>query len=107
MRRVFSNTVTYGTDRCYVERPTDWCAGMVAVHKKTGEVRICVDLKPLNNNVLREPYPITAADDTLAFLSGATRFSKLDANCGFWQVPLAKQSRDLGRYHFNKLPFGT
>ena len=46
-----------------VEKPTDWCARMVVVPKKTGDVRICVDLKPLNNNVLREPYPIPAVDD--------------------------------------------
>ena len=83
------------------------------VPKKSGDVRICVDLKPLNNHVLREPYPIPAVDDTHAFLSGAVRFCKLDANSGFWQVPLAEESRPLttfitpfGRYQFNKLPFG-
>ena len=52
-------------------------------------------------------------DDTLAQLSGAKLFSKLDTNSGFWQVPLAKCSRLLttfitpfGRYCFNRLPFG-
>ena len=30
------------------KEPTPWCAGMVVVPEKTGEVRICVDLKPLN-----------------------------------------------------------
>ena len=96
-----------------VEGPTDWCAGMVVVPKKTGAVRICVDLKPLNTNVLREPHPIPTVDDTLALLSGATHFSKFYANSGFWQVPLAEESRHLttfitpfGQYHFNKLPFG-
>ena len=40
-------------------------------------------------------------------------FSKLDANSGFWQIPLTEESRLLttfitpyGRYCFNKLPFG-
>ena len=40
-------------------------------------------------------------------------FSKLDANSGFWQIPLDPESRLLttfltpfGRYCFNKLPFG-
>ena len=52
-------------------------------------------------------------DDVLGQLAGATQFSKLDANSGFWQIPLAEQSRSLkmfitpfGRYQFNKLPFG-
>ena len=28
-----------------VNQPTPWCAGMVAVQKKSGGIRICVDLK--------------------------------------------------------------
>ena len=96
-----------------VDEPTSWCAGMVVVPKKSGAVRICVDLKPLNESVLRAVHPIPTVDETLAQLSGATVFSKLDANSGFWQIPLSKESRPLttfitpmGRYHFNKLPFG-
>jgi len=96
-----------------VDQPTPWCAGMVVVPKKSGEVCICVDLKPLNSNVLREVYPLPAVDETLAQLAGAAVFSKLDANSGFWQIPLAATSRHLttfitpfGSYCFNKLPFG-
>ena len=40
-------------------------------------------------------------------------FSKADANCGLWQVPLEDSCKPLtmfitpiGRYNFNKLPFG-
>lgn len=86
---------------------------VVVVPKKSGKVRICVDLKPLNKSVMRETYPIPKVDDTLAQLAGAKVFSKLDANSGFWQIPLAEESHPLttfiapfGRYCFNKLPFG-
>ena len=96
-----------------VEAPTEWCAGMVVVPKKDGTVRICVDLKPLNASVLRETHPLPKVDDILAQLAGARIFSKLDANSGFWQIPLAEKSRHLttfitpfGRYCFNKMPFG-
>ena len=78
-----------------VEVPTPWCAAMVVVPKDSGAVRICVDLKPLNENVLREVHPMPKVDTTLAQLSGATVFSKLDANSGFWQIPLAKESKLL------------
>ena len=37
-----------------VEAPTDWCPGMVVVPKSNGRVRICVDLKKLNESVYRE-----------------------------------------------------
>ena len=76
-----------------VDVPTPWCAGMVVVPKKSGAVRICVDLKPLNHSVLREVHPLPKVDDTLAQLSGAKLFSKLDANSGFWQIPLTPASR--------------
>ena len=72
-----------------VDTPTPWCAGMVVVPKKDKTVRICVDLKPLNANVLRETHPLPKVDDTLAQLAGAKIFSKLNANSGFWQIPLA------------------
>ena len=79
----------------------------------SGKVRICIDMKPLNENVMREFHPLPAVDETLAQLSGAKIFTKLDANSGFWQISLAPESRPLttfitpfGRYQFNVLPFG-
>ena len=78
-----------------VDTPTQWCVGMVVVPKKDKTVRICVDLKPLNTSVLREIHPLPKVDDTLAQLSGAKFFTKLDANSGFWQIPLAEKSRHL------------
>ena len=63
--------------------------------------------------MLREVHPLPKVDETLAQLSGAKLFSKLDANSGFWQIPLSQNSQHLttfitpfGRYCFNKLPFG-
>eukprot|EP00731_Ephydatia_muelleri_P001217 Em0001g1217a len=98
-----------------VETPTEWCAGMVVVPKKSsGSIRICVDLRPLNENVMRENFPLPKVDEILAQLAGARVFSKLDANMGFWQIPLSPECRSLttfitplGRFHFNKLPFGV
>ena len=68
-----------------VEEPTPWCAAMVVVPKDSGAVRICVNLKPLNERVLCEVHSMPKVDTTLALLSGAKVFSKLDANSGFWQ----------------------
>ena len=49
-----------------VDEPTPWCAGMVVVPKNNGSVRICVDLKALNQSVLREIHPISRVDEILA-----------------------------------------
>ena len=37
-----------------VEKPTNWCSGMVVVPKSNGKVRICVDFTKLNENACRE-----------------------------------------------------
>ncbi len=54
-----------------------------------------------------------STDHTLAQLGEAVIFSKLDANSGFWQIPLSEKSSRLttfitpfGRYRFLRLPFG-
>eukprot|EP00731_Ephydatia_muelleri_P036566 Em0279g4a len=70
-----------------VTEPTDWCAAMVLVPKKSGTVRICVDL---NESVLREVHPLPTDDEILAQLTGATTFSMLDANCA--------------KYHLQQIP---
>ena len=51
--------------------------------------------------------------NTLAQLKDANIFTKFDANSGFWQIPLTKESSSLttfitpfGRYWFKRLPFG-
>lgn len=86
---------------------------MVVVPKKNGSIRICVDLKPLNKSVSREVHPLPKVDEMLAQLTGARVFSKLDTNNGLWQIPLSPSSHllttfitPMGRYCFNKLPFG-
>ncbi|CAB4011562.1 Transposon Ty3-I Gag-Pol poly [Paramuricea clavata] len=93
--------------------PTEWCSGMVCVPKPNGKVRICVDLTQLNKAVKREIHPMPSVDESLSKLGQGKVFSKLDANSGFWQVPLDEQSRLLttfitpfGRFCFNRLPFG-
>ena len=82
-----------------VKEPTDWCAAMVVVPKTGGKVSICVDLTHLNESVRREYHLLPAVEQTLAQLAGAWVFTKLDANSGFWQVPLAKESALLTSIH--------
>ena len=76
-----------------VEEPTDWCVGMVVLSKKNQtKVRLCVDLTGLNVYVCCEKYILPSVEQSLGKFTGAKRFSKLDANMGFWQIPLTKES---------------
>ena len=96
-----------------VTEPTEWCAPMVTVRKRNGDVRICVDLEKLNGSVQREAFVLPTVDETMAKLTGATVSSALDTKKGFWKVPLVETSQPLttfitpfGRFKFLRLPFG-
>jgi hypothetical protein len=96
-----------------ITEPTEWCAAMVPVVKRNGDVRICVDLKQLNRAVIRERFLLPSLDDILPKLSKASVFSSLDCSSGFWAIPLDEATAKLttfitpfGRYHFQRLPFG-
>ena len=56
---------------------------------------------------------VPSVDENLAKVGDSKIFSKLDANSGFWQIPLDDESKLLttlvspfGRFCFNRLPFG-
>ncbi|XP_065195252.1 uncharacterized protein LOC135826576 [Sycon ciliatum] len=96
-----------------VVEPTDWCAAIVAAPKSNGTVGICADLKPLNEAVRRSHHQLPTVDETLGQIGDSTVFTKLDANSGFWQIPLDSPSQLLttfitpaGRFCYTKLPFG-
>ena len=96
-----------------VEGPTEWCAPSIVVPKKNNKIRLCVDFTKLNEAVKRSYHPLPATDELLAQLGGSKVFSKLDANSGYWQMKLSKESQALttfitpfGRYLCCRLPFG-
>ncbi len=56
-----------------VSEPTPWCADIVVT---PSVIQSCVDLKLLNEEVLREIHPIPRVDDTLAQMAGAKILSQ-------------------------------
>lgn len=59
-----------------VTEATNWCAPIVPVVKKNVKVRICVDLKKLNDAIKRERFILPTIDGITPHLSGACVFSK-------------------------------
>ena len=78
-----------------VDEPTDWENSLAYSRKQNGKLRICLDLKDLNNaiNICHHHTP-TLEEFTHQF-AGSQHFSKLDAKNGYWSVKLNAESQLL------------
>lgn len=97
---------------------TSYISPVAAVIKRDGTIRLCLDARRLNSQMERDheaPRPIEQILNTLNFDGTTNRkyFSRLDATNGYWQIPLAPESRkytgfmiDSKTYVFRVLPFG-
>jgi len=63
-----------------VTEPTERVAPIIPVVKPNGKIRICVDLKKLNQAVRRERYVIPTVDDVIHEVKGSSVFS-VQARC--------------------------
>ena len=87
---------------------------MVAAEKKnSNRLRICIDPQNLNAAIQREHYQLPTIEEITSRLASAKYFSKVDANSGYWQIPLDEESSYLttfgtpfGGFRFLRLPFG-
>ncbi|XP_058827491.1 uncharacterized protein K02A2.6-like [Topomyia yanbarensis] len=93
--------------------PTSWVSPLVVVGKLNGELRLCLDLRRVNEAVLREHHPMPSVVEYLAKLGRGQLWSKLDIKEAFHQIELDVDSRDAttfitqrGLYRFKRLPFG-
>ena len=60
-----------------------YSSNVVVVRKKSGAIRLCLDLRSLNKRTIRDLYNLPKIDSTLDFLSGSEWFSVLDLKSGY------------------------
>ena len=92
---------------------TEWASPIVLAPKPDGSWRFCVDYRRLNDITVKDSYPLPRMDECLDSLGEAKYFTTLDANNGYWQIPVAEEDRDkttftchAGTYRFLRMPFG-
>jgi hypothetical protein len=83
------------------------------VLKPNGSWRPCGDYRRLNDITVPDKYPLPNLQDLSANLHGATVFSKLDLEKGYYQVPMAPADvpktaivTPFGLFEFKFMPFG-
>lgn len=83
------------------------------VRKKNGKIRLCVDLRPLNNRVVKQKFPFPLIEDCLARLANKKVFSLLDLKNSFHQIRVHSDSTKYfafatsdGQFEYTRLPFG-
>lgn len=98
-----------------IEKSTSpWSSQTVMVQKKDRSWRMCVDYRKLNEQTIKDAYPLTRIDDNLDSLNGAEWFSSLDLDMAYHQVPLSEGDKEKtafatprgGLYQFVTMPFG-
>ncbi|UYV76911.1 K02A2.6-like, partial [Cordylochernes scorpioides] len=92
---------------------TEWSHPMVVVKKKSGQIRICLDPRKLNQALVRRHFQTPAPSELLHQIPKADYYTVLDVKSAYWHVPVANECRDLlvmatpfGKFRYNRLPFG-
>jgi hypothetical protein len=90
-----------------------WISPMVVQDKKTGEIRICVDLRKLNDAYLHDPFPTPFTDEVLDNVGRHEVYSFTDGFSRYHQIQIAKEYRhkitfatEWGSYQYTVMSFG-
>jgi len=71
-----------------------WAFPVVLAIKSDGTWRFCVDYSKLNQNTIKDNFPIPNVEDYLDRLQDAQIFTVLDFASGFWQIPINEDDEE-------------
>ena len=96
-----------------INEATDWCHNLVLVRKPNGKLRVCLDPRTINKALRFNVHNARTFQDVTTSIRRVSKISKIDANSGFWTLPMDESSQLLttfntpwGCYCFTKMPFG-
>ena len=96
-----------------INEATDWCHNLVLVRKPNGKLIVCLDPCTINKALRFNVHNAHTFQDIVSNLGKVLKVSKIDANSGFWTLPMNEESQLLttfntpwGWFCFTKMPFG-
>lgn len=92
---------------------SEWASPLVLVRKSSGDLRICVDYRKLNQATQVTSYPLPNITEALDRLADASYFTTIDMVSGYHQVEVAPEDRaktafitPYGLFQYCRMPFG-
>lgn len=90
-----------------------WNFPLLPIRKKSGDIRLCVDYRRLNDITIKKVFPMPDHQQIIDCLHGAKYFSTLDLSQGYYQISLQQEDQlksaftvKSGQYCFTRMPFG-
>ena len=91
-----------------------YASQLVIVHKKTGEIWLCIDFHALNGITVYDFFPLPLIEEALEAVKAAVWFTSFDLTQGYLQLVMdeadihktAFHVGSLGLYEFTCMPFG-
>jgi hypothetical protein len=92
---------------------SEWISPMVVHDKKQGGIRICFDLRKLNDACLHDPFPTPFTDEVLENVGGHKAYSFTDRFSGYHQIKITQEDKyktmfatEWGSYQYTVMLFG-
>ena len=99
--------------KLHINEATDWVHNLVLVRKPNGKLRVCLDPHTINKALRFNINNAKMFPEITSKIWSVKYVSKIDANSGFWTLPMDQESQLLttfntpwGRFCFLKMPFG-